>query len=246
MRPGASLRPVGGHLPLPGGFWGASRGPPWGHLGRPGSLWGPRARNVGSCSLSGAPLGALLGPSRRPLVAVLGPLGPSCGRLGGLLGRLVAVLRASWAVLERLKLKEARTLKSLHNHRTNNIFAAPRGPLGKALGSLLGLLAGVSGHLGRLGPLVRRFWALLGRSWRPLGALLGQTWACLGPPQSHATTLQGAPGGTPGAPGGARAAPENVRILRSGPFKIFRSRGLMATKGPEDTPARASRHGGGS
>ena len=60
-----------------------------------GGLWGPRARNVGSDSPSGAPLGAFLGLFGAVLEAsgaFLGPCGgllwSSRGDLGNLVGRL--------------------------------------------------------------------------------------------------------------------------------------------------------------
>ena len=71
-------------------------------LGVLGAILGGKARNVGSCSPSGAHLGAVLEPSWAvleaswavlgPSWAVLGrpwgPLGPSWAGLGGLVGHL--------------------------------------------------------------------------------------------------------------------------------------------------------------
>ena len=85
-----------------GGFLRASCGPLGGLLGPLGGLLGPRVRNFVSCSLSGAPLEAFLGPSWAVLGASWRPLGPSWSRLGpswgppgGLLGPLGAILEAS-------------------------------------------------------------------------------------------------------------------------------------------------------
>eukprot|EP00959_Pyramimonas_sp_CCMP1952_P415968 8715169-Pyramimonas_sp.AAC.2 len=58
------------------------------------------------------PSWAPLGPSWRRLGPSLRFLGPFWDPLGGLLGRLRAILGASWRVLERREGEESRTPKS--------------------------------------------------------------------------------------------------------------------------------------
>ena len=109
MAAGISGEPLGGILEAVFWWLGAFSGPlgpvvgflggPWEALRRllvtSGALKDRRSRNVGSCSLYLAPLGAVLGASWAPLGqswgpfgAISGPLGPSWGDPGGLLGRL--------------------------------------------------------------------------------------------------------------------------------------------------------------
>ena len=107
------LRCLSGSLGMPlgrllgplGGLW-VPLGRLLGASGLLGSLLGGKARNGNSRSRSGASLGALLGSSwavSGASWAVLEPsgavMGPSWGPLG--LGRIGAILRASWAVLDR-------------------------------------------------------------------------------------------------------------------------------------------------
>ena len=113
---GASFEPLGGFLePLVGflgrlgsrlgaswGFFrasweplGASCGPLGGMLGVLGAILEGKARNVGSCSPSGAHLGAVLGPSWAVLEASWAVLGPSWA----VLGRSWGPLGPSWAGL---------------------------------------------------------------------------------------------------------------------------------------------------
>ena len=124
----AFLKPLGGLLEVYEASWG-----------RLGALWGP----LGAESSVFEFLVALLGPSRSPLGPSWAPLGlswgppePSWGRLGGFPGCLVALLRASWAVLERRKAEQARQPNTLEKPTENQRFW----PLGAFLGTSLGPL----------------------------------------------------------------------------------------------------------
>ena len=84
--------------------------------------------------------------------------------LGGLLGRLGAILGASWAVLERREAEEARTPKSFKKQLEINEFSL-LGPSWECSWRPLGASCRPFGpfgrHLGRLGAIVRRVGAFL-------------------------------------------------------------------------------------
>ena len=111
---GASWGPLGGLLGASWGLLGAS----WGHLGASrGHLGACLGRRL-EMSVQVPPLGPILGPSWGPLGRSWGFLGPSWGslgpclsRLGGLSGRLGAILGASWTALDGVKAEEADMLK---------------------------------------------------------------------------------------------------------------------------------------
>ena len=165
----ASLGPRG---PLLGASWGPLEAS-WGSLG---ASWG------GSLDLSVRvpPLGALLRRYWGPLWPFWNPLGPSWGPRGGHLGRLGAVIGASWSVLERRKLEKSRTPKTLKITMKINdlgILEASWEASWSALGASWRPLGPSWGHLGRLGALLGRLGGLLG----PLGRFLGPSWPVLGP-----------------------------------------------------------------
>ena len=124
-------------------------GASWGLCGALGGLWG----------LSRDLLGGFLGPSWRPLGAIVAAihlgadfgavLGPSGSRLGGFLGRLGAILGASGAVL-----------------RPSWAVLGPSwGPLGPSWGRLGGLWGRLGALLGRLEAILCRLGGYLGPSW---------------------------------------------------------------------------------
>ena len=96
----------------------------------------------------------------------------SWGSLGGLLGRLGAVLEASWAVLERRKAEKARTPKTWKKQLKINDFRflgpsweaswRPLGPSWRPLGPSWGHLRRLGAIFGRLGALLVRVGALFG------------------------------------------------------------------------------------
>ena len=74
------------------------------------------------------------------------------------MGRLGAVLGASWAVLGRQKPEKARMLRFFQHLKEMSGFCLLRPLLGGSLGAFLGRLGGLSGRLG----------AVLGASWAVL------------------------------------------------------------------------------
>ena len=116
---GASHKPLGVSLGL---FWplGASWEPFWLCYGVPGPsdavgsrfgglsepTWGPLGAPQGRLGGHIGLLGGHLGPSWPPFGPSWGHLGPSWGHLGGHLGDVGAILRASLAVLGRLKMEK--------------------------------------------------------------------------------------------------------------------------------------------
>ena len=177
-------------------------GPLGGLLGPPEGILGRRARFFGSCSLSWAHLGALLGRPGR----LLGRLGVPLGRLGTLQG-------VSWAVLGRSsgpvgpswsvgKLNKREDRKHRKKQRNSTILASPALLGGISEGSW-GVLWGPFSSLkriadrrrplegvlevsrGRLGPPGRlsegppgRFWAPQGRARAPV-----PPWGRVAPPR---------------------------------------------------------------
>ena len=127
--------------------------------------------------------------------------------LGGLLGRLGAVLGASWAVFERRKPEKARKPKT--SKKTMNIndfgFLGPSWEASwKPLGASWRHLGPSGGHLERLRAIFRRLGALLDR----LGSFLGASWLVFGPP-SRLSGADDPPRAAPGNPGESRGIPGN-------------------------------------
>ena len=101
----------------------------------------------------------------------------SWGSLGGLLGRLGAVLEASWPVLERREAKKARRQKHIENHNGKSMILASRGPLGRPLGGFSERLGGLLARLGAILGVLERSFGVSGPSW----AVLEASWGLLGP-----------------------------------------------------------------
>ena len=146
------------------------------------------------------------------------------------MGRLGAVMGASWASLERRKLGKARTPKTLKNKTINindfGIFGPSSVTSWRPLGASWKLLGLFGRSLGRLGACVRRFGALLDPPRDP---------------RSH----QGAPRGAPKNPRGAPRSPQEPleaagklgsRPLRNLQPLYLRAAGLHESWG---TPLRA-------
>ena len=85
------------------------------------------------------------------------------------MGRLGALLEASWAVFERREAEKARRPKSFQNFRKTDDFGL-LGLSSEASWKPLGAL------LGPLGCLLGPFGGFLGPSWGILGAFLGPSW----------------------------------------------------------------------
>ena len=150
--------------------------------------------------LSWASLGALLGhlgailrprmaieteKARKPKTLIfsrfwkdVGLLGISWERLGRLVGASWGLLGPSWGALAALL----------------GDFQALLGPSWRRSikeGESLISAAPLECLESPLGPLLRRSWSALGRSWGRLGALLGLSWGPLGPSRSHLEASDG-------------------------------------------------------
>jgi len=149
------LRSVGNRF---GASWGLLE-PLLGFLGPLGASWGPLGASWGHLeaeSLDFRFVFLLLGPSCGRVWALLGRPGRLLGRLWALLGRLGALLGASWAVLGRYwgplgPSWSVGTIKKREIQKPSkrkSMILASWGPLGSALGALLGRLRGLQGRLG--------------------------------------------------------------------------------------------------
>ena len=183
-------------------------GPLRGLLGLPGGFVGPWARNVVSCSPPGAPLEAFLGPSWAVLEASWAVLEPSWALSGAsraLLGRCWGPLGPSWGVGKPKRWKR-QNLSKTYGKAMN--FAS-WGPLGSALGGLLGRLGAILGVLERSCGISEPSCTILGAPWEPLGpswgsrgrlgALLVRSWSALGEsPGGRSGVARGSLGGQSG------------------------------------------------
>ena len=147
---GVSFGPLGASWNLLGASWGVLEAAWRGRLG---------------FSVRGLHLGPLLGPSWGPLLGIL-------GRLGAMLEASWAVLRPSWASWGPL----GASCGPLGAEGSDFRFVVPlSGPSWGRLWALLGRLGGLLGSLeallGRLVPLLGASWAVLGRSWGLPGRL---------------------------------------------------------------------------
>ena len=175
------------------------------------------------------------------ILASRGPLGTPLGgfleRLGGLLvlgvilgvlGRCFADSGPSWAVL-----------------------AASWGPLGRPLGGLLARPGGLLGRLGAILGVLRRCFGLSRPSWAVWAASWGSLDPSWGPlaPRKVTRGAAGDPRGDAGSPRGDATSPRKIGTRGSEPLKNssgVRTEAQGRVRGPENTPIRASRHGGGS
>ena len=169
------------------------------------------------------------------LWASLAVLGPSWGSLG-----------PSWSVGKQ----KTRTPQNLPKNIEKYMTLASRGPLGTPLGGFLERLGGLLARLGVILSILGRFFDDSGPSWTVLVASwgsLGPSWGPLGP-QKVTRQAAGSPRGAAPDPRGDAGSPRKIGTRGSEPLNDssgVRTEAQGRVRGPENTPIRASRHGGG-
>ena len=129
------------------------------------------------------------------------------------------------------------------------ILASP-GPLGRPLEGFLERLGGLLARLGAILGVLRRCFGVSRPSWAVWAASWGSLDPSWGPlaPRKVTRGAAGDPRGDAGSPRGDATSPRKIATRGSEPLKNssgVRTEAQGRVRGPENTPIRASRHGGG-